>query len=50
MEMLTSFPCKSQEAKYDGSRRETGGVVVIASVYQLLTMFLAAGGFICGGA
>lgn len=49
MEMLTSFPCKSQEAKYDGSRRETGGVV-IASVYQLLTMFLAAGGFVCGGA
>lgn len=44
------FPYKSQEAEYDGSRRETGGVVVIASIDQLPTMFLAAGGFTCGGA
>lgn len=44
------FPDKSQEAKCDGSRRETRGVVVIGSIYQLPTMFLTAGGFICGGA
>lgn len=48
MEILTSFPCKSQEVEYDGSRRETGGVVAIASIYQLLAMFLAAGGLTCG--